>query len=309
MYYKVFAVVLNYNGYEDTVLCVDSLLKCSYKNLSIVLVDNNSTDNSKILLKEKYNNLPMLELNINGGYSYGMNNGAKYSLENGADIILYVNNDVVVTESFLEPMLELLKNDTKIGMISPKVLYREYPEIIYCGGGKVDYLRCGGVAEFQGKPALYFANEIKELTLAEGCLILIKKEVFNKIGFMNEKYFMYFEDVDYAERVRKEFNIIYCPKSIIYHKSGAGKEWENHSSLYNFYFTRNRLWHFSKSSLFYKIYVIVFSVFIVFLKSFFLLIAIFKAKENKFMKIEALKSLWSGLYSGILLIFNIKKHA
>lgn len=304
---KVFAVVLNYNGFEDTQLCIESLLKCSYKNLSIVIVDNFSSDESKKLLKEKYSEIPLLELNHNGGYAYGMNFGAKYSIEIGADIVLYVNNDVVVTESFLEPMIKMLEKDSSIGMISPKVLYREFPDIIYCGGGKIDYLRCGGVAEFQGLPAKDFANNEKELTLAEGCLILITKHVFENIGFMNEKYFMYFEDVEFAERVMKKYKIMYCPQSIVYHKSGAGKDWENHSALYNYYFTRNRLWHFSNNNFFYKIYVISFSKLVVFIKTYYLFFSILKSIENRNKKIVALKSLWKGLISGILLILKIKK--
>jgi len=303
---KVFAVVLNWNGTEDSRKCIESLLHSTYSNLHIVIVDNSSTDDSPYLLAKEFPDIELIQAERNGGYAYGMNLGAKYALELGADFVIYVNNDVIVTPTFLEPMLELARSRNEIGIVSSKVLYTEKPDIIYCAGAKVSYLRCGGVAEYQGRGKDECANEIRETTLAEGCLLLIKKSIFEKIGFMEEKYFMYLEDVDYAERVRAHFKIMYTNKSIIYHKSGAGKSWAEYSPLYYYYYTRNRLWYFADKNFFYRLYVIIFSLLNSMAKFFILAKTYLVQNENERIK-SSIKSLWKGFLEGTFLILNLSK--
>jgi len=298
-YPAVFAVVLNYNGFDDTKDCVNSLL-ASNRSLNIIIVDNNSSDDSYNKLTHLFSNLKFIESDKNLGYAGGMNLGIKYSLSQGADFILLVNQDVVVTPDFLEPMLVKFYNDSKIGIVSSKVIYKNPDYKIYCAGGKISRLLCTGVAEYQGMQASDYANEDREITLAEGCFMLIKAEVIYKIGFFNEKYFMYLEDVEFSERVRKHYKIVYTNKSIIYHEGGAGKSWARFTPLYNYYYTRNRLWFFKGKSFVEKLYVFVLSIMIFVVKS---ISIIFKGKKEKLF---LLRALWSGLIDGIILMIGIK---
>ena len=294
---SVFAVVLNYNGFSDSKDCIDSLLNSNIR-LRIIIVDNNSSDDSFKRLRELFKYLDFISSKINLGYAGGMNLGIKYSLNNNADYIILVNQDVVVTSNFFVPIKNIFSLDQQIGIVSSKVLYKDGKNIIYCAGGRVSELLCTGVAEYQGKSADKFANEDREISLAEGCFLTVKSEVFKKVGLLNEKYFMYLEDVEFSERVRKYYKIIYASDSIIYHKSGAGKSWSQFTSLYNYYYTRNRLWHYKSKNIYKKIYVILLSLVVLIVKTASILIK----KRQK--KIQSLTSLWSGFLDGIKLLIK-----
>ncbi len=294
---SVFAVVLNYNGFSDSKECIESLLNSNFK-LRIIVVDNNSNDDSFRKLQDLFEGLDFISSKINLGYAGGMNLGIKYSLSENADYIILVNQDVVVSSNFLAPLINKFNLDTQIGIVSSKVLYKDNKNIIYCAGGRISELLCTGVAKYQGKSADKYANEDREISLAEGCFLIVKSEVFRKVGLLNEKYFMYLEDVEFSERVRKYYKIIFASESIIYHKSGAGKSWSQFTPLYNYYYTRNRLWHYKSKNIYKKIYVILLSIVILIIKTVSILI---KRKQNKF---QSLTSLWSGFLDGIHLLIK-----
>ena len=186
-YPLVYAIVLNWNGYEDSVNCINSLLNPDYTNLEIIIVDNASSDNSAELLTRKYPKIKFIKSKINGGYASGMNLGTHEALRLGAEFLLYVNNDIIVKDDFLEPLIKISLADKKVGMISPKVLYQHDQSKIYCAGGELSLMRCVGLAKYQGKPADKFGLVSRNISIAEGCLIFIRREVFQKIGFMSDK--------------------------------------------------------------------------------------------------------------------------
>jgi GT2 family glycosyltransferase len=296
---SIFAIVLNYNGYLDSKECIESLLSSNYQ-LNIIIIDNNSSDDSYNKLIDLFSDLHFIKSEKNLGFAGGMNLGIKFALSKGADYVILVNQDTVVSENFLLPLLDNFKNDKTIGIASPKVLYKNNKDIIYCAGGRVSKILCTGVAEFQGKCTKDFANEDRVITLAEGCFLMIKSEVFNQVGFLNEKFFMYLEDVEFSERVSKYFKIIYAHNSIVYHKSGAGEKWSQFSSLYNYYYTRNRLWYYENKNFPSKIYVFLISILIVLMKSFNFIIKDIKDKER-------IIALWSGLFDGVKLMIKNNK--
>lgn len=296
---EVYAVVLNYNGFNDSKECIKSLL-ASDAPLKIIIIDNHSTDDSYLKLKSLFPKLISIESEKNLGYAGGMNLGIKHAVSQNADYILLVNQDVIVSPDFLNPMLKAFSDDEKIGIVSSKVLYKSKKDIIYCAGGKISKVLCTGIAEYQGLKAAENANENREITLAEGCFLLIKKDVFDKAGFLNEKFFMYLEDVEFSERVRKHFKIFYASNSVVYHESGAGKSWSRFTSLYNYYYTRNRLWFYSNKSFHEKLYVFLISGIICSAKS---VIIILKSRRER---VKSLKALWSGLVDGSMLMTKIK---
>ncbi|MFH2032787.1 MAG: glycosyltransferase family 2 protein [Bacteroidota bacterium] len=301
----VFAVVLNYNGFDDTKNCIKSLINSGYSNLKIVIVDNSSTDNSLTHLKNNFNDFSILTSDVNKGYAAGMNIGIKHSLENEADFILIINNDTIVEEKFLQPMIDLFNTNESIGIVSPKVGYLENRDVIYCAGGRINRKTCVGTAEFQGKEFDQFANSVRETDFAEGCCLLVRTEVFKRLGYFEEKFFMYYEDLEFSERVNSEFKIYYNPHSVIYHRSGAGKKWSEYSSLYYFYFTRNRLWYYSNKGFGDKIYVAAFSLIIVCAKSLVLIIAFLFAERERAARIkESLIAQICGFFGGIKLLFK-----
>lgn len=239
---KVFIIILNYNGFNDTLECIKSLEKLTYKNYEIVIVDNNSTDNSFNQLKkvfgEKYK---LISSGKNKGFAFGNNIGIKYALENEAEYILLINNDTIVEHDFLSILVKTAEEDEKIGISTGLILNYNNKNKVWYGGGEIDWNRFYGYHTDENRDI----NEIKignrEVTFATGCLMLLKKEVIDKVGLLPEEYFMYYEDVDYCAKVKEAgYKIIYNPNSIIYHKISSSSG-ENESPFAVEWNTRNRL--------------------------------------------------------------------
>lgn len=300
---KIYTVILNWNNFTDTEKCVDSLLAIKDSRIKPLIVDNHSSDNSATLLKAKYNNIPILVSDQNKGYSGGMNLGIKYALNNSADYIIISNNDIIYQNNFLSPLLELIQKDNSIGIVSPKVLYTYDKQTIYCAGADFNFLRASGVAAYQGKNSSDFGNDIREVSMAEGSCFLAKKDVFEKAGLFSEDFFMYFEDLEFSDQVRKQFKIFYTPFSIIYHKGGGGTNWSNHSPLYYYYYTRNRYLYFKKFRFSVKIYILLYSLLVSLVKLITLGVNSLSQKNDGKNRAR-MSSLIKGNLEGIKVFFN-----
>lgn len=284
---KVFIILLNYNGWEDTIECLESLLAIDYENYQVIIVDNKSTDNSvdeikrwakdiyikKVDFKEieqKYKNLTYIEYSKetaekggneksekyleslksnekfvliksdeNYGFAGGNNIGIRYALNCGADYIMLLNNDTVVTTSFLKPLIESINTVDNAGIASGKI-YDYYNRDKYIAGGYIDLIKGSGYHYYNKNSSC-----IENVSFLSGCLWLIKREVFEEVGLLDENFFLYVEDVEFCYRVvRSGKKLLYNPNSVIYHKESksTGKK----SPLVIYYNTRNRLYFVNK---------------------------------------------------------------
>ncbi len=293
---SIFAVVLNWNGYEDTAKCLVSLRQATYPNLKIVLVDNGSTDGSAEKLERSFPEIATLKLPHNGGYAAGNNAGIRFALKNGADYVLVLNNDVVVDKNFIQPMLELLERKPAAGIVTCKVYYELEPQRIYSAGGTFSLWLCTGVNDFQGQISNAFHSSQereREVTFIPGCVFLARRAVFEKIGMMEEKFFLYFEDLEFSRRVRERFKLFYTPRGTIYHKSGAGTGWAYYTPTYLYYHTRNRFWVFRDDPAVYRLYVFLFT----FLNALAKTLAIVLTFRQPTERISAL---WRGVKDGVV---------
>lgn len=215
---KLSIILLNYNGYKDTLECINSI-KENEKNIdyNIVVVDNNSSDNSVEILS-KIDGITVIKRNINDGFAAGNNVGIKYSLDKfKSDYILLLNNDTIITKDSLSKMLNSLEKDKKAGIATCKLMKANDKSSIDCYGGNINWNKVVGNFNYIKKEKDFYYSEI-----STGACMLIKKEVFEKIGYLSEDYFMYFEDLDYSVRiVEANYKIQVVPDAIIYHKGGA----------------------------------------------------------------------------------------
>jgi Predicted glycosyltransferases len=236
---KVSIILLNYNGAEDTLECVKSLEKINFENYSIIIVDNQSTDNSYNIIKENLGHKHViLSSGKNGGFAYGNNIGIRYALEQGADYVLLLNNDTLVEPDFLQELVKAAEEDDKVGLVTGKILYESKRNLIWYGGGRINWERFYG-EHFQGVDDKTEVS--RNVTFATGCLMLVKREVFNAVGLLPEEYFMYYEDVDFCAGLQeKGYLIRYVPTSVIYHKVSASTG-EEESAFAVEWNTRNRL--------------------------------------------------------------------
>ena len=235
---KVYVILVNYNGFKDTVECIESLEKIDYDNYKIVVVDNASTvaptNEQEQFIKQ---HTIYIENKNNGGFSAGNNIGIKLAKKNHADYVLLLNNDTTVTSNFLKDMVSILESKGKTGVLSAKIMYYWDKDKAWFEGGTFDFATAK-TSHFHAKKN---DDEVEEVTFISGCLMLIPMSVLDTVGMLEESYFLYAEDTDYCCRVlKKGFKLYYAPSIVIYHKEGAtaGKN----SAMKQYYIERNGLY-------------------------------------------------------------------
>lgn len=254
---SVFVSIINFNGKKNTLECLESLKKLITKNfkLTIIVVDNASEE--KFSLENRFVSETtdvVIRSDKNLGFSGGQNLGIKYALSKGADYVLILNNDTYVDKNFIEELLKVAEQENKIGILSPKIYFApefeyhknrylksELGRVFWYAGGDMDWGNVIGHNRGVDEVDKGQFDKIEETSLATGCCMLLKKEVFDIVGVFDDKYFLYYEDADLNIRAKnKGFKIMYVPKSIIWHKN-AGSAGGSGSKLQDYYISRNRL--------------------------------------------------------------------
>ncbi|WP_295084242.1 glycosyltransferase family 2 protein [Ruminococcus sp.] len=237
---KVSIVLVNYNGDSDTLDCIKSLNKVKYENVEIIVVDNASKTQIE-LEKRVPDDVVFIKSKENLGFSGGNNLGIKYAIDHGADYVILLNNDTVVNDSFIYELLCSAKRHKNAGLITGKIYFYSQPKHIWYAGGYMNLERAR-IHHFHSTEEDTFHDEEKRVSFATGCLMMIHKSVIDKIGMLDEAYFMYAEDAEYCARIQKnKYEIWYNPNAIIYHKvsrsSGGGG-----SKLSQYYRARNEMY-------------------------------------------------------------------
>lgn len=230
-YPKVSIIILNWNGLEDTIACLESLKKITYPNYEVVVVDNGSKGNDSQVLRENFGDyIHLIQNDRNYGYTGGNNIGIKHTLAHSQpDYLLILNNDVVVAPDFLNHLVEAIDADASIGIAGPKVYYYDFPNYIWSAGAKIN-MRWGQVACIgmkQRDNGQY--DKQQEVDYVAGCCLLIKNAIIPKVGLFDESYFCYWDETDYCVRARKAgYKVVYIPEAKIWHKSPLKvKVWDN----------------------------------------------------------------------------------
>ncbi len=237
---QVYIIVLNWNGKEDTLDCLESLKSTNYDNYKVIVADNGSEDDSVKAVRENFPDADVIEIGKNLGFAGGNNVGIKYAIEKGADYVFLINNDTTVDPDYLKELVEAAEADKKIGSAGSKIYYYSEPERIWFAGGKINWLKNKGEHIGLDEVDKGQYDEIKEVGYLTGCALLIKREVIEKIGVLSEDYFLYYEDADYSLRVKNAgYKNVYVPKSKIYHK--VSRSTKPGSPSYIYYHVRNGL--------------------------------------------------------------------
>jgi GT2 family glycosyltransferase len=242
---KIAVIVLNYNNWNDTIECVDSLLNNTYENFEVVIVDNKSTNDSIVKIKGKYddhNQVKIIVSSKNSGYAGGNNIGIEYALRNEADYILVINNDTILPNTLLADLIHKAQEKEQIGVISTKIMFSDDKTLWYAGGYFSPKKASGyhiGIGEAdQGQ-----YDEPKEVQFLTGCLLFIPKQIIDDVGYLDDVFFLYGEDLDYSLKVlRKGYKLYYEPSMKIIHKVSAShkKSDEKVSPILMRYSNRNR---------------------------------------------------------------------
>jgi GT2 family glycosyltransferase len=242
---KVSIVTITFHQTKVTMEFLESLRHISYKNIEVIVVDNGPDDTSH-QIADKYPEVIYLPSKENLGFSGGNNLGIKACT---GDFILLINNDTEVDPGFLEPMVQVFKDYPDAGLVSSKLIYFNSDNIIqYAGSISINkYTGRGKRRGFMEKDLGQY-NKIMPSAFCHGASMMFSREVYDKIGGLAEEYFVYYEEIDYSESVKRAgYKIYYCGYSNVYHKESVtlGKE----SPWKTFLMTRNRMLYIRK---FYK---------------------------------------------------------
>lgn len=244
---KVSIITVNYNHSEVTEALLKSFyLKNNYKNIEIIVVDNASVDNPINKWINIFPNVTFLRSEENLGFAGGNNLGIAQS---SGDYLFLVNNDTEFTEDLVEKLVATLDSNTKIGMVSPKIRYFDNPDILqYVGFTPMNYYTARNkcIGQFE-KDAGQYDHLNGKTGFVHGAAMMIRKEAITKAGLMAENFFLYYEEMDWCDRVRKAgFEIWVNTSAIIYHKESisVGKN----SQLKEYYMNRNRILYIRRNA-------------------------------------------------------------
>jgi hypothetical protein len=243
-------ILVNYNGYQLTLECLESLNECVNDNVFIYIVDNASSDNSCVELKKYMKtmgdfHLDLIESKENLGFAGGNNLAIMQAVSEGTDYVILLNNDTVVDKDFIEHLIEPFDLHDDCYAAVSKIYYEGNPNQIWYAGGLFSFKTAKVVHYRYDEIDDGRVEEIQKVTFATGCCLCISKECIQQIGMLSEDYFLYDEDTDYCLKIlNSKHSIYYAPKSIIYHKVNASTK--KKKGMVDFYMTRNRIWLIKK---------------------------------------------------------------
>lgn len=199
------AVIVNWNGVDRTLRCLESLRRAGHPPRDVVVVDNASTDDSVARIRAEFPEVTVLVAPENLGYAGGNNLGIRHALERGARSVLLLNNDVEIDRGCIDSLAAELA-DERVGAVGPLVLLparANERNRIWAAGGEVTHRE--NVSRLRGNGETLngrFAAP-ERVDYLPGCAILVKREVFERVGMLDESFFCYMEDVEYGRRIEE----------------------------------------------------------------------------------------------------------
>lgn len=234
---KIAIIIVDYNGLQDSIDCIESIKKTNCEeSFQIIFIDNASAQNEAEKVKYKYPSIIAIRSEVNKGFSAGNNIGIEYALKAGFDYIVLLNNDTVIDSKMMKKLREQCSEDT---VVVPKMFYYSEPQKIWYAGGEINQWTGNAKNSNMGE-----VNSDEEgqryCSFATGCCMMIPASVFKRTGLLNEDYFMYCEDTDFSLQLKKHgIKIKYVPAAKLWHKVSASTG-SSDSAFCIYYLTRNR---------------------------------------------------------------------
>lgn len=271
---RVYILLVNWNGWADTVKCLESVSHLDYPDFRIIVCDNASEDDSLVRIKAwaQAKSTPCIEMEQsvaenggdreadpllllvknreNLGFAGGNNVGLRYVQARGdADYVWLLNNDTVVDNYALAALVTRIREVPGAGMCGSTLLFHDRPDVVQALGGGY-YLPWLAIAWHLGQRRVFKPGARPEkvetcLSYIVGASLLVSVEFVRVVGLMAEDYFLYFEEIDWTLRAGQRFKLAYAPDSLVYHKVGGSigtRSHPGHKSLVcDYYNLRNRL--------------------------------------------------------------------
>jgi GT2 family glycosyltransferase len=200
---RIFAVVVNWNGGEMNRDCLESLQAEGFSAERIVFVDNGSTDGSLEDVRPRFPGVVFVENDANLGFGEGCNLGAEEALRGGADAVFFVNNDLVLEAGCLALLVAAFAEIPRVGICGPRVLNRADPSRVWCAGGLLTWRQNLSTLRGHGRRDARIYTADMPVDYIPGCALLARREVLERTGGFDARYFAYMEDVDLCLRAKR----------------------------------------------------------------------------------------------------------
>ncbi len=219
---EIAIVLLNWNQYDDTVGCLRSIYGVDYPSFKVILVDNGSSDGSGERIAGLFPQVDMIYSKVNLGFDGGNNLGIMRALNLGFDYVFLLNNDTIIDSHIFTEFIDVARTDPRIGILGPKIYYYDEPNVIWWSGCKLRLSPHGMYSfsqEGNGQEDKGQFDEVTDISGAIGCAMMIKREVVERVGLLDERFFIYHEEHDYALRtVSNGYRIVFVPRAKLWHK-------------------------------------------------------------------------------------------
>jgi len=244
---RVSIITINYNQHRVTEELLRSVFDTNtYNEVEIIVVDNASTINPVPDWKKQFPSVRFIRSEKNLGFAGGNNLGIEQAT---GDYFFLVNNDTEFTAGLIQTLVDVLENNARIGIVSPKIKYFDKPAMLqYAGFTPMNYFtarnKCIGQFATDNAQFDYLTGPTG---FAHGAAMMIRKEVTAKAGLMAENFFLYYEEMDWCERIKRSgYEVWVCMQAVIYHKESVsvGKT----SALKEYFMNRNRLLFLRKNA-------------------------------------------------------------
>ena len=254
---KLFISILDYNGKKNTIKCLQSVDKINTDGIdtTLIVIDNASKDplhNEEL----KTTNIPVVLITNkeNLGFAGGHNVGMQYALDHNADFVLLLNNDTEVNKNFMTELVKVAIENDSVGAVGSKIYFAKghefhkdrYEEkdrgrVFWYAGGISDWNNVYGLHRGVDLVDVGQFDSIEETDFASGCSILLSAKALKEVGLFDDRYFLYYEDGDLQERIKRAgYKIFYAPASILWHINAASSGGSG-SPLQDYYISRNRM--------------------------------------------------------------------
>jgi GT2 family glycosyltransferase len=249
---SVHAVVVNWNGAEVLRPCLRTLFDSRYPRLSVLVVDNASTDGSQELVRSEFPEARLIANAENEGFAAGANAGIERVIADGGDYVLLMNNDTEIDPDAVARLVAAAQGNSQAAFVGPLIYYHDRPDIVWSAGGRVSYwsgdirhlgIRARDTGQFEG---------VRRVDYVTGCAVLVATRALQDIGYMDTGYFMYNEDTDWCVRATERgYAVLLAPGAKVWHKvsmsSGGGltafKIYHRFLSTFRFFSRHARPYH------------------------------------------------------------------
>ncbi len=219
----VATVVLHYGSLADTRECLRSVMRGVDGSVAVLVVVNDGSSEAARCLGSEFPSVEVLETAGNLGFAGGNNLGIRRALGSGAEQVVLLNNDTVVEPGFLEPLRAVFADYPDAGMAAGPILYAAPPNAIWSAGGSLGGWTALTHHALLGQPRSALFRDVRATGFVNGCCVMISRRCIERIGLMDERYFLYYEDVDWCVRARRAgFKVYFAPGPAVLHKVSAG---------------------------------------------------------------------------------------